>query len=165
MLRKIRRVAVRPLVLVFVALVQGPAGFAREVTVEANARAGSSRASVTVEVEGFVSEGGQLVLMLYRQQDIIGQKPYRQFQARIRRGKATLNVVPPGPGRYALIAYHDENGNQQIDHNWLRVPSEPMAFSGGFEASLFSGKPTFDDLAFAVRSSPVTLRLRVAGFP
>lgn len=29
------------------------------------------------------------------------------------------------PGRYAAIAFHDENGNGKLDKNFLGVPTEP----------------------------------------
>ena len=30
-----------------------------------------------------------------------------------------------GPGRYAAIALHDENGNGKLDKNFLGIPTEP----------------------------------------
>ena len=51
-------------------------------------------------------------------------------------------------GRYALIVFHDINGNNDLDHNVFRLPAEPFGFSNGFAVSLFSGLPKFDKLAF-----------------
>jgi uncharacterized protein (DUF2141 family) len=45
------------------------------------------------------------------------------------------------PGRYAIILFHDENGNGRLDVNFWGVPTEPYGFSndaqGAFEAPSF----------------------------
>jgi uncharacterized protein (DUF2141 family) len=35
------------------------------------------------------------------------------------------------PGRYAIIVFHDENGNGELDKNVLGIPTEPYGFSNG----------------------------------
>jgi len=49
------------------------------------------------------------------------------------------------PGRYAAIAFHDENGNGKLDKNFLGVPAEPYGFSKNVQG--FLGPPTFGDAA------------------
>ena len=55
------------------------------------------------------------------------------------------------PGRYAAIAFHDENGNGKLDKNFLGVPTEPYGFSNNVQG--FLGPPTFDDAAMALGNS------------
>ena len=55
------------------------------------------------------------------------------------------------PGRYAAIAFHDENGNGKLDKNFLGVPTEPYGFSNNVQG--FLGPPTFDDAAMALGDS------------
>jgi uncharacterized protein (DUF2141 family) len=52
------------------------------------------------------------------------------------------------PGRYAAIAFHDENGNGKLDKNFLGVPTEPYGFSNAAQG--FLGPPTFDAAAVAL---------------
>jgi uncharacterized protein (DUF2141 family) len=48
------------------------------------------------------------------------------------------------PGRYAIILFHDENGNGRLDENFWGVPTEPYGFSNDAQSSL---PPSFDAAA------------------
>jgi uncharacterized protein (DUF2141 family) len=52
------------------------------------------------------------------------------------------------PGRYAAVAFHDENGNGKLDKNFLGVPAEPYGFSNNVQG--FLGPPTFGDAAMVL---------------
>ncbi|MGO1118427.1 DUF2141 domain-containing protein [Rhodovibrionaceae bacterium A322] len=49
------------------------------------------------------------------------------------------------PGRYAVAAFHDQNGNEELDSNLLGIPTEGYGFSKG--ASGLAGPPSFEDAA------------------
>ena len=61
------------------------------------------------------------------------------------------------PGRYAAIAFHDENGNGKLDKNFLGVPTEPYGFSNNVQA--FLGPPTFDAAAMALGDGDEAVRI------
>jgi len=48
-------------------------------------------------------------------------------------------------GEYALVVYHDENGNGRLDENFIGIPSEPLGFSNRYWPQ---GPPTFTNAAF-----------------
>jgi outer membrane protein len=50
----------------------------------------------------------------------------------------------PG-GDYALVVYHDENGNGRLDKNFIGIPREPLGFSNRYRPK---GPPTFSRAAF-----------------
>jgi uncharacterized protein (DUF2141 family) len=50
------------------------------------------------------------------------------------------------PGRYAIILFHDENGNGHLDKNFWGVPLEPYGFSNDAQGIL--GPPSFADAGF-----------------
>jgi uncharacterized protein (DUF2141 family) len=64
------------------------------------------------------------------------------------------------PGTYAVGAYHDENGNDHLDTNFLGLPVEGYALSNGVRVVL--SKPTFQQAAFTVGTGdkPVALHIR-----
>src|SRR5712672_3430216 len=64
------------------------------------------------------------------------------------------------PGTYAVGAYHDENGNDHLDTNFLGLPVEGYALSNGVRAVM--SKPTFQQAAFTVGNGdkPVALHIR-----
>lgn len=61
----------------------------------------------------------------------------------------TLDSIPAGT--YAFGVFHDENDNQQIDQNWLGIPTEGFAFSNNAMGSF--GPPTYDQAKFVVLKS------------
>lgn len=58
----------------------------------------------------------------------------------------TLDSIPAG--YYAFGVFHDENDNQQIDQNWLGIPTEGFAFSNDAMGSF--GPPSFEQAKFQV---------------
>ena len=61
------------------------------------------------------------------------------------------------PGRYAAIAFHDENGNGKLDKNFLGVPTEPYGFSNNVQG--FLGPPTFDAAALDIGDGNAAIRI------
>ncbi|MBI3806316.1 MAG: DUF2141 domain-containing protein [Nitrospirae bacterium] len=126
------------------------------------ADAPQEQGDLVVHVSGFNSEQGQAIANLFRTQDDIFGKPYVRVVAPIQQGKASL-IFPQLPyGVYAVTAFHDENGNNELDHNVLRLPAEPLGFSNGFKLSIFSGMPSFEKLrfTFAAVAKPLEITLK-----
>ena len=53
-----------------------------------------------------------------------------------------------------MVAFHDENGNGELDRNVLGIPTEGHAFSN--DATGRMGPPAFADAAVTVGSDPAT---------
>lgn len=70
----------------------------------------------------------------------------------IERGEATETFQIP-PGRYAVAAIHDENGNHKLDRNFLGIPKEGFGFANNPKVALSA--PSFDAAATQV-SCPLT---------
>ena len=119
------------------------------------------REGIVVHVSGFTHAGGQAIGNLFREGDDVFEKPYLRVVAGIQQNTATL-VFPGLPqGSYAVTVFHDENGNNDLDHNFLHMPAEPLGFSNGFKLSLFSGMPSFDKLRFAFGANAESLEISV----
>lgn len=58
----------------------------------------------------------------------------------------------PG-GEYALVVYHDENGNGQLDRNFIGIPREPLGFSNRYWPE---GPPSFSRAAFRLSEGATT---------
>jgi uncharacterized protein (DUF2141 family) len=61
------------------------------------------------------------------------------------------------PGQYAIILFHDENGNGKLDKNALGVPTEPYGFSNNVQG--FLGPPAFGKTAMRLGAGDKTVRL------
>lgn len=107
-----------------------------------------SENTLIVETSGFAHAGGHAVAKLFQFGDNVLGAGRQQLIAGIRDGKAGFEFKGLPAGAYAVIVFHDENGNGEIDHNALRLPSEALGFSNGFALGLLSGLPSFDKLRF-----------------
>jgi uncharacterized protein (DUF2141 family) len=61
------------------------------------------------------------------------------------------------PGRYAIILFHDENGNRKLDKNALGVPTEPYGFSNNVQG--FLGPPAFNDAVMQLDNGDKAVRI------
>ncbi len=70
-------------------------------------------------------------------------------------------AVPGVPkGTWAVLVYQDENGNGQLDRNFIGIPKENYGFSR--DAASRFGPPSFEDAAIEVGDeATVTARIRL----
>lgn len=115
----------------------------------ASASAEVPRSDIIIHVDGFTHARGQAIANLFREGDDIFDKPYVRVAANIQHNIVKLIFPNLAQGSYAVTVFHDENGNNDLDHNFLRFPAEPLGFSNGFKLSLFSGMPSFEKLRFS----------------
>lgn len=109
-----------------------------DVTIVAQGREGTILVGVYGTKDNFPKPGEHLVAS----------------RAALTSGAATMHFNGVPAGRYALAAGIDENNNGKVDVNFFGVPSEPVSFSKGAEASMF-GPPAFDDAALEVPAGKV----------
>jgi uncharacterized protein (DUF2141 family) len=62
-------------------------------------------------------------------------------------------------GRYAVSAYHDQNGDGQLDTNALGIPTEGHAFSQAAKGRF--APPSFADASFQVGEEPIRQHLTI----
>lgn len=101
-------------------------------------------------VGGFSNDRGQVIANLFREGDDVMKidKAYLQARGTISGNRAQLVFRNLKYGKYAVSAFHDENGNGTLDHNFLHFPAEPLGFSNDFRLGIFAGLPSFEKLQF-----------------
>jgi len=121
----------------------------------------TSQDDLIIHISGFTHARGQAIASLFGEGADVFGKPYARVAVGIQQNKATL-IFPGLPhGNYAVTVFHDENGNNDLDHNVLHFPAEPLGFSNGFKLSLFSGMPSFKKLRFAFTVDSKSLEISV----
>jgi uncharacterized protein (DUF2141 family) len=140
---------------------------ARASTLVASLPPGSetSTGSLSITIEGLRQSRGTVLVGLYDSRASFDRAielasdvgflndPNRVAGAALRandmlRGGVTFRNLPPG--RYAVILFHDENGNGRLDKNFWGVPTEPYGFSN--DAQGFLGAPSFEEAALSLGS-------------
>ncbi len=125
----------------------------------------ASGLQLKVRVRGFKHARGHAIARLYQEgENVLAKTSFRRAQASIHDGQAVCEFSELPAGAYALVVFHDENDNGQVDHK-LGRPVEPLGFSNGFTLSLLSGLPTFEKLRFELgptgSTTPVAFEVTV----
>jgi uncharacterized protein (DUF2141 family) len=109
-----------------------------------------------ITVAGIRSASGSVMIGLYDSADGFGVAIKHATEAglltdkgrlvgaaiRAARGTQSIIVTQLPPGRYAVIAFHDENDNGRLDESPWGVPTEGYGFSN--DAQGFLTAPSFD---------------------
>jgi uncharacterized protein (DUF2141 family) len=117
-------------------------------------------ANLVVTIEDVRSNAGEILIGLYDRPDAFTSaidssatksallpQTWRiaGVSLRAKAGSQSVIFTQLPPGRYAVIAFHDENDNGLLDANALGVPTEGFGFSN--DAHGFLGAPSFEDAA------------------
>jgi len=84
-----------------------------------------------------------------------GSKAVASQTAPMQAGKARFVFLGLPPGRYALRAFADENGNGKLDTNLVGMPIERYGFSNDAKGNLAA--PDFEAAAFRVDADTQTV--------
>ena len=74
-------------------------------------------------------------------------------------GETTVTVKDVPPGTWAVLAYQDDNGNNELDRNLIGIPKEAYGFSRDARGKF--GPPSFEDAAIEVGETPATASVRL----
>ncbi|MBK3735755.1 uncharacterized protein (DUF2141 family) [Azospirillum brasilense] len=122
-------------------------------------RAGAAllAAALTVTVQGVRNGDGQIVLAVCEESAYPAGRCAFRITVPAAEGAVRVAVPDVPAGTYALRAYHDENGNGQLDRNLLGVPREGFGF--GNDAPVLLAPPGFRDAAVTVGEDDVETAL------
>lgn len=118
---------------------------------------------LNVQVGALRSNAGNVIITVY------GGDPSRFMAPRgkLARQRVTTSApmsqacfwLPSATDAYAVMVYHDANGNKDLDRSPAGMPSEGYGFSN--DAPTKFGVPSFDAVRFGVKPSETTIRIKV----
>ena len=120
-------------------------------------------AELAIEIRGVRSDAGRIYVAVHTPRE--GETfPYSEgtFAGTFQRAhtgdiRFVLRDLPPG--RYAVNAFHDENGNGELDANVLGIPTEGYGFANDPPSSF--GPPEFEEAAVTVGGEPATAAMTI----
>lgn len=129
--------------------VQGPT-FAAEPT-----------ATLTVRFEQIEAPTGQVLFSLFDSEAAhdAGGKPVRGAIAKVEGANAVAVIEGLPPGRYAIKAFHDIDGDGQMKSNPFGAPLEPYAFSNNAKAE--GGPAKWAAASFDVSAGSAETRISI----
>ncbi len=131
-------------ILAALALLAPAPAFAQDSAAQANI--------LRVKLDGFRSNNGQARCSIFNDSDPGAfprndRKLFKLAAAQtIANAYAEVDFTDLPPGKYALVCYHDENGNGKFDQTILGMPKEGYCFSNNVKPTLSA--PTFSQCAF-----------------
>lgn len=121
------------------------------------AAASAGAATVEVRVTG-VTPKGKVNVAVCDKARFLKQCAY-SASAPAQQGETTVMVRGVPPGTWAVLAYQDENGNDELDRNLVGIPKEAYGFSRDARGKF--GPPDFEDAAIEVGDAQVTSVVRL----
>lgn len=116
-------------------------------------------ADLEVAVQGSRGGDGPVKLMLFEREDGFRKEDRARQVLALPAGGAPTGVfrgLPPG--RYAVVAYHDENGDGKLNLRFGMFPKEGYGLSN---APKLVGPPKFKDAAFDLPESGARVVVRL----
>jgi uncharacterized protein (DUF2141 family) len=114
--------------------------------------------AITVAISGIRSDKGNVHVDICPEANFLGDCPY-SVTVPARKGMVSVVVRGVPPGRYAVQAFHDANGNGEVDRGLFGIPKEGLGFSN--DAMKILKRPKFAVAAFdhaaAAQTIPVLL--------
>ena len=139
-------------VLIIIAL------FFSSVLVAQNSNESDKKAlkEITATVVNVLNNNGKVSFALFTKENF-RKNPVMSVSALIIDGVSTVNFKNVEVGEYAIICYHDANGNGKMDFNENGMPIENYGTSNN---PLNFGPPQFESSKFAVLDKDLNLEIK-----
>ncbi len=111
-----------------------------------------SQNTISVKVHNVPSQDGNINVAVYDSDEsfLKFDKVVKTGSIQAQEGMVALKIENMPAGEYALAVFHDENANNELDTNWLGIPTEKVAFSKGKMKTF--GPPKYKECVFSVNS-------------
>ena len=113
--------------------------------------------TVTVTIENVLNDGGKVMASLHTADTFMKGPGVSSAEADGKKGEVTLTFENVAPGTYAVMAIHDENGNQRMDFEANGMPKESYGMTGN---DMAMGPPTFELAKFEVDQEDLEFKIR-----
>lgn len=118
---------------------------------------------VFIELTGLAGLEGNVYFAVYDSKDSwLGDETVHEHNVSIVEsldGEIVKTHFTIAPGDYAISIYYDENGNGELDTNFIGIPKEPVAISNNARPRF--GPPKYKDAVFTVADEPVTQQITI----
>ncbi len=119
------------------------------------------RGSIEISVKNIKSSSGNIMVYLYNAENGFPKKKELSYKSKMLKARKDLQLrfenIPFG--NYAVILFHDANGNKRMDRNWIGFPAEGYGLSNNVKPRF--GPPRFKDAEFVLDTSLKTVKIQV----
>ncbi|MEO1012805.1 MAG: DUF2141 domain-containing protein [Bacteroidota bacterium] len=115
--------------------------------------------TITVHLKEIKSEEGEIVFMLFNEEDGFPKEPERAFKKGVVKefsGSASYSFTNIPYGTYAVSIFQDKDRDGTIKSNFIGMPKEPVGASNMTKM----GKPSFKKCSFQLESPKKELNMK-----
>lgn len=116
-------------------------------------------ADLTLTIEPISEPKGTVQVAVFASEQQFRKEAIRAVKVPATAGSMTVRLADLPAGDYAVTVFHDRNGNDKLDANFLGIPREPWGASIGNKS--ISGAPTWADARFALPAAGAAVRIRM----
>jgi uncharacterized protein (DUF2141 family) len=104
---------------------------------------------LTIEINDLRNSNGQILLEFTNEK---GEK-ITGIAQNITDNKCVIVVNNLKQGKYAFKYFHDENKNENLNVNWMKIPKEGYGFSNNAKGTF--GPPPFEKTIFEIKEDKI----------
>jgi uncharacterized protein (DUF2141 family) len=125
--------------------------------------ASAGGAALRVRIRGLASSDGQIKIAIYRSAESYTTRrgSFHKALLPITDQQCEWDLQGLPAGEYAVMFYHDENGNEHLDKNLFGIPTESFGFSNDARPRL--GPPPFEQVKFRIGDGLTILDISTQG--
>jgi uncharacterized protein (DUF2141 family) len=121
-----------------------------------NTLTAQEKVSITATVVNVTSDEGKVSFALFDKENF-RIKSLQSVSSEIKEGKSVVTFTDIPSGDYAIICFHDKNGNDKMDFATNGMPLENYGASNNV---MNFGPPKYEDAKFVVADKNVSLEIR-----
>jgi uncharacterized protein (DUF2141 family) len=116
----------------------------------------NSNIKLTVVVDGIRHQNGQICLRIHSNEQGFPLTDTSEVQSgcvQIQGSSIKKDFYGLKPGTYAVAVVDDQNGDYQLNRNFLGIPQEGFGVSNNPAISIKTGVPKFQDASFSLKKN------------
>ena len=134
-----------------------PASLAATPATPVQNKATTQTSSLGISVEGIAISQGTIKVALCDQDNFLKQCALSKMEKATADAPVHFLFDRVTPGRYAVMAFHDQNDNGKLDRAPNGIPLEGYGFSRNAKGNY--GPPSFDDAALDLKEGQTEIKI------
>lgn len=119
----------------------------------------SKKADLIVKVQNIQNDKGSIRVHLYDSKEDYLKKSCKEIVKPAKAGEMELIFENIPMKAYALVAYHDENDNDEVDTYFFSLPKESYGFSN--KARSLFGPPAYESSKFIFNKNKMVMSINL----
>lgn len=103
-------------------------------------------AGLLLDFKNVPEASGKVMIAVYDSADSFRKEPVVRKMVDSTPGQMQVSFPDLQAGEYAVMVFHDQNGDRELNRNMMGIPKEP--WSGSLNTRLVIGAPTWDQTRF-----------------